>query len=521
MTDLNNSNSSGGDNDSVKAPLERDFYGCYCLKFRIKHGSSVTEDQIYRDFGVHGEVLDVWGAGFVYKEAQNGPVKYSDRLDSEVNVRFRVRRDAKEALTHLRDSYHELTPAISDVLPDNHGLFTISFENKMAIPTNDLFHEFSKYGEIKAITGALYVKMGRVFISYWSKDSSIQAFLNKTERWFLNMRFTFPRCDKDYFGTYCMKFYNTKGTPNYVTEQKVMEDFGQYGEVVDVRGPGLFDVPGDDVYVRYWKKTSAQTALSSLVGKYDCICITPASDIHPDRFGLFTLTFVNRPNVYVSEADAWHIFGQFGPVTSVTGTFGVKTGRVFVAYDEKEAALRAVQTMLVTKQFHLQLAKSCKPTKFPKSVKNYYSAATTWGSTAFPRKRKEREEEWTGEQSKSGRWEEEDNGGDWFKRKDNYVREGLVSTSRKDRKLLEEKQRNLEGAEASYSYRAPLQEKSSGEDRYDDGNWEGSSGFQNGSCRQDVENGNNEICAKNCQELHLTTVPGKAITSVDEPINSQ
>ena len=307
MTDLNNSTNSGvEDGDNVKAPLEKDFYGCYCLKFRIKHGSSITEEQIFTDFGAFGEVIDVWGAGFIYKESKNIPTKYTDRLDSEVIVRYPHRRDAKEALEYLRESYHELTPAISDVLPDNHGMYTISFDNKMAIPTNDLFHEFSKYGDIKSITGALQVKMGRIFISYWRKESSIQAFLKKTERWFLNMTFTLPRCEKDYFGTYCMKFYNTQGTPNYASEMEEREDFGRYGEVVDIRGPGLFDAAGDDVYVRYWEKTSAQTALSSLVGRYDSLCITPATDIHCDKHGMYTLTFVNENNV--SEDQVWQIF---------------------------------------------------------------------------------------------------------------------------------------------------------------------------------------------------------------------
>ena len=314
MTDLNNSSSSGGDDDddNAKAPLERDFYGCYCLKFRIQHGSSFTEDQILKDFGAFGEVLDVWGAGFVYKEALDCPAKYTDRLDTEVNVRFCNRQDAEEALKNLREFYHELTPAISDILPDNHGLYTISFENKMAIPTNDLFHEFSKYGEIKTITGARSVKMGRIFISYWRKGGAIQAFLNKTERWFVNMRFTFARCEKDFFGTYCMKFYNTKGSPNYTTEKQAMDDFGRYGEVVDIRGPGLFHTAGDDVYIRYWEKTSVQTALSSLVGRYDGLCITPTNDIHADEYGRYSLTYVNRPNA--SESEAWQIFGQVGCV---------------------------------------------------------------------------------------------------------------------------------------------------------------------------------------------------------------
>eukprot|EP00092_Neocalanus_flemingeri_P020880 GFUD01022621.1.p1 GENE.GFUD01022621.1~~GFUD01022621.1.p1 ORF type:complete len:497 (+),score=148.31 GFUD01022621.1:56-1546(+) len=486
MTDLNISNSSSGDgNDNAKAPLERDFYGCYCLKFRIKHGSSVTEDQIFRDFGTHGEVLDVWGAGFVYKEAGECPVKYSDMLDSEVNVRFSNRRDAEEALRNLREFYYELTPAISDVLPDNNGLYTISFENKMAISTNDLFHEFSKYGEIKSITGAHNVKMGRVFISYWRKESSIQAFLNKTERWFLNMRFTFPRCEKDYFSTYCMKFYNTKESPNYATEKQVREDFGRYGEVVDIRGPGLFDTPGDDVYIRYWEKTSAQTALSSLVGRYDCICIAPSSDIHADKYGVFTLTYVNRPNV--SEAEAWQIFGQFGSLMNVSGTFGVNTGRVFVAYKEKEAALSAMQAMLVTKQFHLQLAKSCKPS-FPKSSRNYYCAATTWSTSEFAKKRKVREEEGPGEQSKWGRWEEEKGDKKSHGSSKSISKNSSRSSRREDRKPLEEKSENVEEVEASYKYRAPFQ--GSEGNRCEEGSCGGAFRNINGKLGKGAENEN-------------------------------
>ena len=50
-------------------------------------------------------------------------------------------------------------------------------------------------------------------------------------------------------------------------ETQVKDEFGRDGEVVDIRGSGVFDVPGDDVYVRYWEKTGAQTALSYLVGR--------------------------------------------------------------------------------------------------------------------------------------------------------------------------------------------------------------------------------------------------------------
>ena len=74
---------------------------------------------------------------------------------------------------------------------------------------------------------------------------------------------------------------------------QVLRDFGQFGDVVDVRGPGLFDVTGDDVYVRYKEKSSAEQALIELVGRYDSLCLAPPSDIQADKFGYFTITFVN------------------------------------------------------------------------------------------------------------------------------------------------------------------------------------------------------------------------------------
>ena len=40
---------------------------------------------------------------------------------------------------------------------------------------------------------------------------------------------------------------------------------------------------------------------------------------------------------------------------SVTGVFGVRTGRVFLNYQEKEYALRAMQAMLISGQFHLRV----------------------------------------------------------------------------------------------------------------------------------------------------------------------
>ena len=95
----------------------------------------------------------------------------------------------------------------------------------------------------------------------------------------------------------------------------MLEDFGQYGEVVDVRGPGLFDVTGDDVYVRYKEKSSAEQALIELVGKYDSLCLAPPSDIQADKFGYYTITFVN--DKCLSKSDVWYIFSMVGTIQSI------------------------------------------------------------------------------------------------------------------------------------------------------------------------------------------------------------
>lgn len=258
----------------VPCALERDYYGCYCLKFIVKNGTHITEDKVMEDFGTYGEVVDVRGPGL-----------FSGLRGNHVYVRFIDKLDAEEALRQLIARYHQLTPAsISDVLPDNYGLYTISFYNKTGIPSTEVRREFSKFGEVKNLTGSLDVKGGRVFVSYKNKNSAVealQAFFFRKDR-YPNMKFALPRCEKDYFGCYCLKFYNKTGE---VTEQQVLEDFGLYGEVVDVRGPGLFDVTGDDVYVRYKEKSSAEQALIELVGRYDSLCLAPPSDIQADKFG--------------------------------------------------------------------------------------------------------------------------------------------------------------------------------------------------------------------------------------------
>ena len=329
----------------VPSSLEKDYYGCYCLKFIVKNGTHITEDKVLEDFGQFGEVVDIRGPGL-----------FSGLRGNHVYVRFIEKIDAEEALRHLAVKYHQLTPAsISDVLPDNYGLYTISFYNKTGIPSSEVRREFSNFGEVKNLTGSLDVKGGRVFVSYKEKSSAVQAlqaFFFRKEK-YPNMKFALPRCEKDYFGCYCLKFYNKSGD---ITEDKVLKDFGQFGDVVDVRGPGLFDVTGDDVYVRYKEKSSAEQALVELVGKYDSLCLAPPSDIQADKFGYFTITFVN--DKCLSKSDVWYIFSKFGTVACVNGTFDCKKGRVFVSYKDKQGALNALETMLITKEYHLQVSKN-------------------------------------------------------------------------------------------------------------------------------------------------------------------
>jgi len=42
----------------------------------------------------------------------------------------------------------------------------------------------------------------------------------------------------------------------------------------------------------------------------------------------------------------------------LNGTFDCKKGRVFVSYKEKQGALNVLETMLITKEYHLQQGKT-------------------------------------------------------------------------------------------------------------------------------------------------------------------
>ena len=94
-------------------------------------------------------------------------------------------------------------------------------------------------------------------------------------------------------------------------------------------------------------------------------------------------------------------------------------------------------------------------------MNNYYSAATGWSTSEFPRKRKGRNDQ---EENKRDTKQGER---DWFLRRGERVEGGQVkrakvSSSRnmKERMPLEEKAENVDvGAEASYSYRVPYQDE--------------------------------------------------------------
>ena len=78
--------------------------------------------------------------------------------------------------------------------------------------------------------------------------------------------------EKDYYGCYCLKFIVKNGT--HITEEKVIEDFGAYGEVVDVRGPGLFSgLRGNHVYVRFIERRVAElVSILSTIFSFHLFC---------------------------------------------------------------------------------------------------------------------------------------------------------------------------------------------------------------------------------------------------------
>ena len=96
-----------------------------------------------------------------------------------------------------------------------------------------------------------------------------------------------------------------------------------------------------------------------------------------------------------------------------------------------------------------QLANTSNPLKLPKSARNNYSAATSWSTSEFPRKRKERSRD-VEVSSKVGRSEEEES-------RKKAVKKDTENCGKKneDTKPREQHSDNLIEVEANYNYRAP------------------------------------------------------------------
>lgn len=54
MMTINNTSSSGSNEDS-SSTLEKDYYGCFCLKFIVKNGTHITEEKVISiNVDIHG-----------------------------------------------------------------------------------------------------------------------------------------------------------------------------------------------------------------------------------------------------------------------------------------------------------------------------------------------------------------------------------------------------------------------------------------------------------------------------------
>ena len=91
---MNLNTSSGSAEETAASTLEKDYYGCYCLKFIVKNGTHITEDKVIEDFGTYGEVVDVRGPGL-----------FSGLRGNHVYVRFIERRVAEVVSTYMMNLY--------------------------------------------------------------------------------------------------------------------------------------------------------------------------------------------------------------------------------------------------------------------------------------------------------------------------------------------------------------------------------------------------------------------------------
>jgi RNA recognition motif-containing protein len=157
--------------------------------------------------------------------------------------------------------------------------------------------------------------------------------------------------EKDIFGYFCLSFLNEDGD---ISEKKVRNDFGKFGEVVSVRG-ALGKQKGH-VFVRFRKKEAAENCLnclnsfplsemSELFGKY--LFLSPATprDIDCDMYGLYSISFLNlnaKPFREISQE-----FSKFGEIVRLTSGGSINTDElVSISYADKNAAIKALQVNL-------------------------------------------------------------------------------------------------------------------------------------------------------------------------------
>ena len=122
--------------------------------------------------------------------------------------------------------------------------------------------------------------------------------------------------------------------------------------------------------MRYKEKSSAEQALIELVGRYDSLCLAPPSDIQADKFGYYTITFVN--DKCLSKSDVWYIFSKVcraGEGCADSNNLScslvpwhvsmehliARRGESLSPTRRSRGALNALETMLITKEYHLQV----------------------------------------------------------------------------------------------------------------------------------------------------------------------
>jgi hypothetical protein len=152
----------------------------------------------------------------------------------------------------------------------------------------------------------------------------------------------------DVFGLYSLTFVNKAKD---LSERKVRQDFGKYGDVSRVRGG--FNTSGESIIVSFNDKEAAEKAVNSsgLASKYGPSLNTcPNVDVVSDKDGHFSVEFVNSGMYGIREIT--NEFSKHGEVMKVMAG-GAKNAvkRVTVSFADRQAAFDAVKTHETSKDF--------------------------------------------------------------------------------------------------------------------------------------------------------------------------